>query len=1055
MASLRLSSIVPCVVVLLCILGWSQSESASLSGFVTDPSGAAIVGAQVKITEVRTEISSTTSTNSVGLYLFTNLHPGEYRLSVSSLGFKQAIRQGLSLHVQDTISQNFKLEIGSTTETVSVVADQVLVNTTDATVKTVVDQKLIQELPLNGRSLQTLFELTPGVTVATASFANQGQFSVNGQRTDANYLMVDGASANFGIPSGNGTGQSFGGALPALSVSGGTNSLVSTDAVEEFALQTSSYAPEFGRTPGGQISIVTRAGTNKFHGSGYDYLRNDVLDANDWFAGSKHLTKPKERQNDFGGTLGGPIIRNKTFFFFSYEGLRLRQPTTVLSDVPTLTIRNSAPAAIQPYLKAFPLPSPNGVDHGNGLAEANYGISNPAQLDASSLRLDHHVKESLAMFVRYNYAPSDSATRGSGQALSVIPLNKFSTQTLTLGVNYVVNPKMTGESRLNWSRSLASSIFEMDSFAGAVPLNAQGLFPPIVTGDRDVFSFQFLNGRSAQLSLGPNANNSESQINLIENLCWQKGTHFLKGGGDYRRLKAVSGPEDYLQGDAFAGVPSVMAGNANIVVLISTAGKVPGIVSNYSLFGEDTWKPISRLTITYGLRWDYNPAPTLKSASGLVPLVLQNTNNLSAVSIAPLGSPLFTATSNNLAPRVGFAYRVPAISRTDSVIRAGFGTFYDLGNGLLGSVLRGYPFFNQSIIVKSQPFPLSPSAAAPPVVSSNGPFPRIQAFPQNFKQPYVYHWNVSYEQAMGTDQSVTIGYVGSAGHSLVRGLLFVPPIVPSSFTGISLASNTGYSNYNALQISFRRRTTNRLNILASYTYGHSLDNSSDDQGANAPPQFVTPRSDYGASDFDIRHLASAAVDYQLPRFQESRLGRAVFGGWGINTLFTARTPPPVNVTITRTLSFGQYSLRPDLVPGVPLYISSATVPGGRIFNPNAFSDPVSASQGTLTRNVLRAFPLVQDDLSIRRSFSLTEKVQLEARVEAFNVFNHPNFAPPSGVLGTETSPGHVVIAPSFGSSAQLLNNGLTSGTAVGGVGFSSLYQLGGPRSLQLALKISF
>lgn len=209
---------------------------------------------------------------------------------------------------------------------------------------TVVDRHFADNLPLNGRSFQTLIMLTPGVVVTQTAFDDQRQFSVNGQRADANYFTVDGASANFGVTGYFPLVQAGGGALPALSVSGGTNSLVSVDAMEEFRVQTSSFAPEFGRTPGGQISIVTRSGTNDFHGTLFEYFRNDVLDARDWFVNYNNLPKPKERQNDFGGVFGGPILKDKTFFFFSYEGLRLRQPSTQQTAVPDNASRQQAPA---------------------------------------------------------------------------------------------------------------------------------------------------------------------------------------------------------------------------------------------------------------------------------------------------------------------------------------------------------------------------------------------------------------------------------------------------------------------------------------------------------------------------------------------------------------------------------------------------------------------------------------------------------------------------------------------------------------------------------------
>jgi hypothetical protein len=325
-------------IVLLVVLSGSclaQTETATLSGRVIDPSGAVIPGAEVVLTNMDTNIAQTVKANDEGLYVFTSVRPGKYRVAAGATGFKSLIKENLILHVQDEIAENFSLAVGSVTESVTVTADQLNINTQDATVSTVVDRNFVSNMPLNGRSFQTLLQLTPGVVATPAAYSTQGQFSINGQRADTNYFTMDGASANNGCAAGFGLVQSGGGALPGLTALGSTQSLVSADAMEEFRVETSTYAPEFGRTPGGQISILSRSGSNNWHGSLFEYLRNDVLDANNWFGDRSALPKPKERQNDFGGTVGGPVIKDKTFFFFSYEGLRLRKPQTATTLVPS------------------------------------------------------------------------------------------------------------------------------------------------------------------------------------------------------------------------------------------------------------------------------------------------------------------------------------------------------------------------------------------------------------------------------------------------------------------------------------------------------------------------------------------------------------------------------------------------------------------------------------------------------------------------------------------------------------------------------------------------
>ncbi len=443
-------------IVLFPVLSVAQSESGSLAGIVSDPKGALVPDSDVTATRTETNTAITTKTNGSGVFAFPSLQPGHYRVQVRATGFKEVVLKDVEVHVQDKLQRNFSLEIGTASEVVNVEGGIEPINTQDATVSTVVDRQFAENLPMNGRSFQTLIELTPGVVLTTNNGLDNGQFSVNGQRAASNYWTVDGVSANIGVGAVTNTlnpGNGFAGAVGSFSVLGGTNSLVSVDALQEFRIQTSTYAPEFGRTPGGQISIATRSGTNQFHGTAFNYLRNDMFDASNWFNGFNNnppLPKSKERQNDFGGTFSGPIIKDKTFFFFSYEGLRLRLPQTTLSQVPDLSARQIATPALQPYLEAFPF-DPNQPDLGNGVAQLNASYSNPASLDAYSLRIDHRLGSRWALFGRYNYSPSQISQRGSGSlSLSTIQRASITTQTGTVGGTWIISPVMANDLRFNY-----------------------------------------------------------------------------------------------------------------------------------------------------------------------------------------------------------------------------------------------------------------------------------------------------------------------------------------------------------------------------------------------------------------------------------------------------------------------------------------------------------------------------------------------------------------------------------------------------------------------------
>ena len=406
------------VLLLLCAaVTIAQTESARISGRVTDLAGAVIAGAECKITNIETDVSATTTTNEDGIYVLPDLHPATYRLTIQKEGFRTVVRPNLQLYVQDAVNENFTLAIGPASETVTVLGDTFVLQTDSAAVSTLVDQQFVANMPLNGRSFQPLIAMTPGI-VFTSQNLGEGQFSANGQRTDANYFTVDGVSANFGVTI-SGLGQTLGAAIPGFTAQGGTNGLVSVDAMQEFRIETSSYPPEFGHTPGAQISIVTKSGGNQFHGTAFDYLRNDVFDARNYFDASP-LPKPAERQNDFGGTIGGPIRKDKTFFFFSYEGLRLQLPQTDSGEFFTASARATVAPAYQPIVNALPLPPANAplidptCDNITNpcLANLTVAYSNPSSLNATSIRIDQNFNKKITMFARYVHAPSNGTYRG-------------------------------------------------------------------------------------------------------------------------------------------------------------------------------------------------------------------------------------------------------------------------------------------------------------------------------------------------------------------------------------------------------------------------------------------------------------------------------------------------------------------------------------------------------------------------------------------------------------------------------------------------------------------
>ena len=1082
--------------ILVCIVSapnllTAQTTNATVTGFVTDETKAVMPDVRVNVINVDTNTRSSARTNSDGIFTFPELPPGNYRIEVEKQGFKSIVKPDVVLHVQDVLAINFRMAVGSASETITVEAGGPLINTTDATVSTVVDRQFAENLPMNGRSFQSLIELTPGVVVTASNDHDSGQFSINGQRAAANYWMVDGVGANIGVSSSNFAGNGLGGALGSFSALGGTNSLVSIDAMQEFRIQTSTYAPEFGRTPGGQISIVTRSGTNQFHGTVFDYLRNDLFDANDWFADSVGSAKPKERQNDFGGTFSGPILK-KTFFFFSYEGLRLRLPQTTLSTVPdasftpggTTDSRQNALLAMQPFLNAYPLPNPNSPEifvpcdpatdttcpptgqKATGSAQFNASYSNPATLDAYSLRIDHKLNDKLALFGRYNYSPSENVLRGGGSfyALSVLKPARITTQTATVGATWLLSPAVTNDLRFNYSRVKADSSLTMDTFGGAVPLASLPIPSPFTSQDSQFLLEIVSLNIGGLLSAGRNAEQIQRQINIVDNLSVQRGSHSLKFGTDFRRLSPLTSSLSYTQLALFFDVQSAQMGNSPIGQVSASSG-LTLLFHNLGVFAQDTWRIAPSLTLTYGLRWDVDFAPSSLNGPSIPSVTGYNPTDFSQLAIAPPGTPPFKTTYGNVAPRIGLAYQISRNQDWQTVVRSGFGVFYDLASSEIGNLLGAFPPFGATKPIFNSAFPYNSAQSSPPPIPAAGTLAELFASNPNLKLPYTLEWNFALEQALGSQQTISATYIGATGRRLLQTtVVSAPPTNPDLGAvggGAFFVDNTATSDYNALELQFQRRLSHGLQALASYTWSHSIDTGSAGSTfytSNAGVPGSNPNANRGPSDFDIRNSFTAGLTYDIPAPRTGAFLNAILRGWSVQNIIQARSSPPVDISDSNFQVFNsgiKADVRPDLVSGQPFYLYGSQFPGGKALNPAAFTDPPvdpatgnPLRQGNVPRNFLRGFGATQWDFAVHRDFPIHESLKLEFRAEMFNVLNHPNFGPPNGAWPA-----------GFGVSSQTLSQYLNGGTPgasnSGGGAFNPLYQIGGPRSMQFALKLSF
>jgi len=1033
---------------------YADDASATLSLAITDASGAVIQGATIVIHNVSTNQEQRATSSKAGDVIFSFLRPGHYSLLVSKHSFSDVAVDNINLNVGDEKHLQLVLKVGSAQQIVTVDGSGLTVNTIDGSVSTVIDSKFVENMPLNGRSFQDLILLAPGIVPnnpqqTNSGFGVTGEFSVNGQRTESNSYMVDGVSANIGASNVN-SGAAPSGSLPAATALGTTQALVSVDALQEFRVESSTYSAEYGRNPGGQFAMVTRSGTNQWHGSAFDYFRNDALDANNWFNDNTVpiTAKTAERQNDFGGTLSGPVTvpllyngKNRTFFFFSYEGLRLVQPQDVtINAVPDLALRQSAPAPLNQVLNAFPLPTPNTPDLGDGVAEFVGGWSTPSQLDSVSVRLDQLVGENTRVFFRYSQAPSSSTTRGNSifsggleTSPSIVNTNSYVPRTYTLGLTSSFPGNLTNDLRMNLSTNVAHYANTPDSFGGAQAVDLaqlQGLDPTSASAvDVSFFLGAYALGIYQGRSLG-----SQRQWNLVDSLSASRGRHNLKFGIDWRRLTPTINPGlfAYYEFDSDA---SVTANSVDYGDGESSSIYYP-LYTNFSAFLQDEWRATSRLSLSFGLRWDVNPAPGV--TSGLPPYTVTSLNDLSQLELAPAGTSLWKTAWFNLAPRLGFAYVANSQTGHELVLRGGGGVFFDTGQqtgsfGFSGPGFGAYNYFGTDNGTAAS-FPVAPSAVNPPIVSPpTAPYSApIYANPQHLQLPYTYQWNGSVEQQFGESQSLTISYVGANGRKLLElANISASQINPQLGTSLYIYQNGLTSSYNSLQVKGQRQISHGLQTLISYTWSHALDFGS--------YNYAYPYQ-RGNSAQDVRHNLSGAVSYDLPSVGKSLLLEMFLNRWGIDGRFTARSGFPVtlNGRIVTDPSTGQvFYSGLNLVPTAPLYIGGAQYPGGRIINPKAFSLPAVGQYGDAPRDFARGFGATQLDLAFRRQFPLSKKLQGQFRAEAFNVLNHPNFGTINPYYGNVQ----------FGQATATLAQSL-------GV-LSPLYQMGGPRSLQLALKLTF
>lgn len=1001
-------------VFLLLSLGiFAQSNTGTITGTIKDVTEAVIANATVVVTNSGTNESRTVQSDSDGRYEVPSLPTGVYKITASASGFQETTVSDARLAVGEKARFDVTLSVGQVGGTVVVTADQNTVDTETSTVGDTINTARIADTPINGRDFTGLLATVPGSVQST----NQFQTSINGipSTFGGASVLVDGIDA--GRVDLNGTSNVLGRIESRIN-------RVSLDSIQEIQVVEQNYSAQYGQALSAVINPITKSGTNDVHGSVFDYFRNEVLDANDFFANASGLQRAKFRLNQFGGNVSGPIAKDKFFFFANYEGVRQTRGSLYRNLVPTAAFRATFDPAIRPVLTTLPLPNQTFVQ--NGVTNTQLGIYN-AQLngdlreDTGSVKFDYNYSDRSHFSLRYNLNDSNT-TIPYGIASDQIASGKLRVQLFKFSNTYTFSGNSVNEAAFGINRNVTNPD------AGPSTL-------PIIT-------FQF--GDQAIANLGPaqfNQYRTGTVYQFLDTLTFIRGNHSFKVGTDIRlnRRSASSATQQTLQfasiTDFRDNVPFIVSRNGN--PLLSYANE------NYSFFIQDDWKVRPRLTLNLGLRYDVSSVSREKDGR------LQNFD-LATKTFTPIGQKFQDADTNNFGPRVGFAFDIFGNQKT--VLRGGFGIFYnqELPASFGSPQANTYP--SQSVDLFTALFVCGIFPQYPVKESDfSCSVPNAYAIDRKIPTSYAEQLSLNVQQNLNLG-ILQVGYVGNhVLHLLTNGVITprnvnrADPVTGArtiaGFGDIYAVGGYPQSNYNALQVTFKRNLTRGLRFNANYTWSHEIDDIvgffKDYQDEN------NLRAERASGDQDIRHNFTFDAGYDIPSLRKkyANLPSWLFDGFQINTLTQIRSGFPVNVT-RQGGTFGGFSFRPNLVPGVSTRCPNYSLPNCQ-FNAAAFVNPGAGVYGNLGRNALRGPGFAQVDFSIFKNTPLSERTSLQLRMEIFNIFNSANFADPSGGL-IQGDVNSLKPAGFFGQSIS------TVGNQLGG-----LLGAGGPRQIQLSARFNF
>jgi hypothetical protein len=1085
----------------------AQTFRGTILGTVTDTSGAAIAGATVTIKNTDTGLVRTVTTSADGSYAAPELPIGNYSVTVETAGFKSGVVSGIRVEVSSERRADVTLQAGEISQKIEVTGDSLpQVESTDNTLGGIIESKVVTSLPVNGRDYQKLIFLVPGVTGSpdqiTDSPGSFGIFSVNGARGRANNFLLDGTDMNDGYRNDP--------AINEAGVFGTPATILPIEAIAELRV-ASNFEAEYGRSAGGVINVVTKSGTNSLHGSGFEFFRNNALDARNFF--NQVGTQPQNpfHNNQFGGALGGPIVKDKTFFFVDYEGLREKGAEASTACVPTASdIANNTPATginpvIANLLAKNPWPKPNlpgSCLDGSATSGFNISLATPFsnRVDSAIVKIDHSFNNNNLLTGRYYIGDSDQsfplALVGGGLVPGFNTATPTRVQLVSLSYVSTISPAIINEARLGWNR-FAEGFFPQD----------RSLDPASIGLDTGATKFNFGLPKISVTGLAPiGADNGDPRDRVdtnwhyIDNISWKAGKHDIKFGYEFRRSsisqifnRGFRGTLGFkLFSDFLSGVPtnggSQRQGNTDRNTF----------ENSHAGYVQDSYHWRKNVVLNLGLRYDYY---------GLIQEKHGNFTNIDPTTGATIlvgQGRLYQPDYRNWAPRVSAAWDVTGRGKT--VLRAGYGIFFDAYSQ---DMFMGHLPFNSGFDPGPAysgfgPNPISsanvtglPLAAGSPVYGIASPMGDAFGVDQHMRTPYMENFNLNFQQEIGRKMVVQIGYVGSGGHKLLRfrdinqpsqaqitacdlgvapGCIGAPTIhdgsVPRAlnpaFLFINYEEASANSNYNSLQASYRINDWHGLTSTLNYTWSHSIDDASDGEdyvpNAAQPNDSTAPiRFNRGNSNFDVRNRLTWNFIYQFP----NRKGdwQRLTDGWGLNGIVTVQSGQPFQLNYNFESDFdgsGEFFGRPDVVGPVKYnqndpnnflnltaFAAPCTPVAAGFGNSDASCVPGTRHFGNEGRNSLFGPHFRQLDFSIFKNTQLTERLKLELRFEAYNLLNHPNFANPYLPLFIADAAQN-----GFLSTGQSAGNFRLTSTGDVGIGYPFLGS-GGPRGLQIAAKFTF